>query len=71
MDSMYKYLKQEVNEPQIELNTLNDVAESFFPPESSPGFTRRNAQQMRMNLTTEHDASLVVSQRSPLVSDSS
>jgi len=40
MDNMYKYLKQEVNEPQIELNTLSDVAESFSPPESSPGTTR-------------------------------
>ena len=41
MDNMYKYLKQEVNEAQIELNTLSDVAESFFPPESSPGITRQ------------------------------
>ena len=40
-DNMYKYLKQEVNEAQIELNTLSDVAESFFPPESSPGTTRQ------------------------------
>ena len=37
---MYKYLKQEVNEAQIELNNLSDFAESFFPPESSPGTTR-------------------------------
>ena len=41
MDNMYKYLKQEVNEAQIELNTLSDIAESFFPPESSPVTTRR------------------------------
>ena len=34
MDNKYKYLKQEVNETQFELNTL------FFPPESSPGTTR-------------------------------
>ena len=34
-------MKQEVNEAQIELNTLSDVAESFFPPESSPGTTRQ------------------------------
>ena len=39
MDSMYKYLKQEVNEAQLELNTLSDIAESSFPPESSPGAT--------------------------------
>ena len=26
MESMYKYLKQEVNEAQLELNTLSDVA---------------------------------------------
>ena len=30
---MYKELKQEVNEAQIELKTSSDVAESFFPPE--------------------------------------
>ena len=40
MDNMYKYLKQEANEAQLELNTLSDVAESFFPPESSLGPTR-------------------------------
>ena len=40
MDNMYKYLTQEVNEAQIELNTLSDVAEFFFPPESSPGTLR-------------------------------
>ena len=34
-DNMYKYLKQEVNEDQLELKILSDVAESFFPPESS------------------------------------
>ena len=34
-------LKQEVNEAQLELNTLSDVAEPFFPPELSPGTTRR------------------------------
>ena len=41
MDNMYKYLKQEVNEAQLELNTLSDVAEFFFPPESSAKATRR------------------------------
>ena len=41
MDNLYKYLMQEVNEAQIELNTLSDVAEAFFPPESSPGTTRQ------------------------------
>ena len=41
MDNRYKYLKQEVNEAQIELNTLSDVEESFFPPESSLGTTRQ------------------------------
>ena len=38
---MYKFLKQEVNEAQLELNSLSDVAGSFFPPESLPGTTRR------------------------------
>ena len=41
MDKMYKYLTQKVNESQVELNTLSDVAESFFPPESSPATARR------------------------------
>ena len=41
MDNMYKYLQQKVNEAQLELNTWSGVAESFFPPESSPGITRR------------------------------
>ena len=40
MDIMCKDLTQEVNEAQIELNTLSDVAESFFPPETSPGTIR-------------------------------
>ena len=40
-DNMHKYLKQELNEAQLELNTLSDVAESFFPPKSSPGATRQ------------------------------
>ena len=41
MDKMYKYLKQEDREAQLELNTLSDFAETFFPPESLPGTTRR------------------------------
>ena len=41
MDNKYKYLGQEVNRAQLELNILSDIAESFFPPESSPGTTRR------------------------------
>ena len=41
MDNLYKYLQQEVSEAQLELNTLSGVAESFFPPESSLGPTRR------------------------------
>ena len=41
MDNMYNYLKQEVNGAQFELNTLSDVAEPFFPLESSLGPTRR------------------------------
>ena len=40
-DIMYKYLKQEVSEAQIELKTLSDVAKSFFPPELLPKTTRR------------------------------
>ena len=38
---MYKYLKQEVNEALLELNALNTIAESFFPPDSGPGTTCR------------------------------
>ena len=41
MDNMYNCLKQEIYEAQFELNSLSDVAESFFPPESLPGTTRR------------------------------
>ena len=41
MDNKYKYLWQEINEAQLELNILSDIAEFFFPPESSPGITRR------------------------------
>ena len=39
MYKMYTYMKQEVKEAQIKLNTLSGVAESFFPPESSSGPT--------------------------------
>ena len=38
---MYNYLKQEVSEAQLELNTLSTNVESFFPPDSVPGKTRR------------------------------
>ena len=38
---MYRYLKREVNEAQLQLNTLSDIAKSFFPPESSLGTIRR------------------------------
>ena len=41
MDNMYKFLEQEVTEVPIELNTLSDVTESFFPPESSTETTRQ------------------------------
>ena len=41
LDNMYKYLKQELNETQLERNTLSDVADSLLPPESSFGTTRR------------------------------
>ena len=41
IDKKNKYLKQEINEAQLELNTLGDVAEFFFPPESSSGATRK------------------------------
>ena len=41
MDKMYSYLKNEVNEAQIELNTLSDSAESIFPPASSLGNPQR------------------------------
>ena len=42
---MYNYLKQQINGAQLELNTLNDVAESASPPESSPGTTRRRCSK--------------------------
>ena len=53
MDIMYKYLKQEANEAQLELNTSSDVAESFFPPESLSGTTRRRSidEEARHNRT--------------------
>ena len=38
---MYSYLKQEVSEAQLELNTLRDVAESSFPPKSLSQTTHR------------------------------
>ena len=41
INNINKYLQQEVNEAQIELNTISHVAESSFPPESSPGTTRK------------------------------
>ena len=41
MVNMYKCLKQEVSEAQIELTTLSEVAESFFPPDSAQGTTRQ------------------------------
>ena len=72
MDNMYKYLTQELNEAQLELNTLSDVAESFFPPESLPGTTRRRRSiDEDEPSTTEHDDSLELSQHLPLVQDSS
>ena len=40
MENMYNHLKTEINEAQSELNTLSAIAESFFPPESSPRKTR-------------------------------
>ena len=40
-DNMYRCLKQDFNESQIELNTLSNDVESFFPSESSPGPTCR------------------------------
>ena len=40
-DSMYNYLKQKINEAQLELNALSDVADSFFPPEISHATTRQ------------------------------
>ena len=71
MDNMYKYLKQEVNEAQLEVNTLSDVAESFFSPESLPGTTHQSNHWMRINLTSEQDDLLVLSQHLPLVQHSS
>ena len=41
MDIMNNNLQHELNEAQLELNTLSDVAESFFPSKSTSGTTRR------------------------------
>ena len=41
MDNIFKYLKLEFNEAQLELNTLSHVTEFLLPPESSTGTTRR------------------------------
>ena len=38
---MYNHLKTEISEAKSELNTLSAIAESFFPPESSPGTSRQ------------------------------
>ena len=59
MDNMYKYLKQEVEETQLVLNTLSNVADSFFPPESAPRTTRRKRSKERVNLKTENADLLV------------
>ena len=71
IDNMYKYLKQEVNEAQFEPNTLSDNAESFFPPESSPGTTRRKRSFNEDELHNRTRRILVLSQHSQLVQDSS
>ena len=36
MENMYNHLNTEISEAQSELNNLSAIAESFFPPESSP-----------------------------------
>ena len=68
MDNMYKYLKQKVSEAQNDLNILSDVAKSR--QNLRPELFVEDAQLMRMNLTTEQDDSLVLSQHLPLVQDS-
>ena len=35
------YLEQELNDAQFELDNFSEIAESFFPPQSSLGTTRR------------------------------
>ena len=70
MDNMYKNLKQEVDEAQFQLNTLSDVPESFFLPESSPGTTRRRRSPDEDETPKEHEDSLALSQHSQLVQDS-
>ena len=54
MDKMYEYLKQAVNEFQLELNTLSGVAESFFPAVSSPeaSLQRRPFDEIELNTRT-------------------
>ena len=37
MENFYRFLKQQINEAQLELNTLSDVAEGSIPPGTSPG----------------------------------
>ena len=58
MDNIYKYVKQEPIEAQLELNTLRDVAESFFPPETSPGTTRQRCS-MDENLPNNRTRGLI------------
>ena len=41
MESMYNHLMTENNEAQSELYILSAIAESFFPPTSSPGTSRQ------------------------------
>ena len=48
---MYKSLKQEINEACRELNTLSDVAESLFLPESSSETTRSMDEDEPYNRT--------------------
>ena len=55
MDNMYKYLKQEVNEAQLELKTLSGVAKSFLPTETSPRITR---QRRSLDVDEPHNRTL-------------
>ena len=71
MDNMYKYLKQEVNEAQIELNTLSEVTDLSSHQNRRLELLVKNAHWMTMNLTSEHDDSLALLQHLPLVPVSS
>ena len=71
MENMYNHLKTEINEAQSELNTPIPLQNLSSHQQHLSEPLDKNAQLLRKNLTTEHDDSMVLSQHSPLVPDSS